>query len=122
MYTHYTQGQQDTQLILICYVYSLYPGATRHTANIDLLCILIIPRGNKTHMNRQYRQAVTGNMAKSSSRQFSDISRVHCEEVLVDVQLCTGCVLWMCEGGEQLADYVVTMTKAISESHYRWVA
>lgn len=84
-----------------------------------LLCILVIPRGNKTHMNRQYRQAVTGNTATSSSRQFSDINRLHCEEVLVDVQLCTGCVLWMCEGGEQLADYVVTMTKAISESHYR---
>lgn len=109
----------------IC-VYNVVYAWDKHTVQHVLCCSMVhthlkLLRGNKTHKNRQYRQAVTGNPAKGLSRMFSDINRLHCEEVLVDVQLSTGCVLWMCEDGEQLADYVITMTKSISESHYRWI-
>ncbi|XP_064406731.1 crossover junction endonuclease EME1-like isoform X2 [Halichondria panicea] len=79
-------------------------------------------RGNKTHQNRQYRQAVTGREAatkNSSQRMFSDVTRLDCEEVLVDMQLVLGPVVRMCEGPEELAEYVVTMTKAISESYFK---
>ena len=50
---------------------------------------------------------------------FSDVTRLDCEEVLVDVQLVLGPVVRMCEGPEELAEYVVTMTKAISESYFK---
>lgn len=50
---------------------------------------------------------------------FSDVSRVECEEALVRLQLRSGCMAHMCEEEEQLVWLVVTMTKAISESHYQ---
>ena len=50
---------------------------------------------------------------------FSDVSRVECEEALVRLQLKTGCVVHMFEEGEQLAGYVVMLTKAISDAHYQ---
>lgn len=50
---------------------------------------------------------------------FSDVSRVECEEALVRLQLRNGCVSRMCEDGEQLAEYVVSLTKALCESYYR---
>lgn len=50
---------------------------------------------------------------------FSDVSRVDCEEALVRLQLRSGCVAHMCEDGEQLAGYIVTLTKALSDSHHQ---
>jgi hypothetical protein len=50
---------------------------------------------------------------------FSDVSRVECEEALVRLQLRTGCVVHLFEKGEQLGNYVVTLTKALSDAHYQ---
>ncbi len=97
--------------------HTILSSTTSHT------CTRACNRGNKTHQNRQYRQAVTGRAAattNSSQRMFSDVTRLDCEEVLVDVQLVLGPVVRMCEGPEELAEYVVTMTKAISESYFKW--
>lgn len=90
-------------------------------------------RGHKTRINRQFRQAVLnsdpnsggGHAPKKGQKRvpteamFSNVSRVECEEALVRLQLKTGCVARMCEDEEQLAGYVVTLTKAISESHHQ---
>lgn len=50
---------------------------------------------------------------------FSDVTRVDCEEALVRLQLKSGCIARMCENDEQLAGYIVSLTKAISESHHQ---
>ena len=85
-------------------------------------------------MNRQFRQAMLnsdpggsgsggcgsrkrGRKKVPTEDMFSDVSRVECEEAMVRLQLARGCVCRLCETGEELAGYVVTLTKAISESH-----
>lgn len=54
-----------------------------------------------------------------SEGMFSDVNRVECEEALVRLQLRSGCVVHMFEDGEQLAGYVVTLTKALCDAHYQ---
>lgn len=92
-------------------------------------------RGHKTRVNRQFRQAVLdaasggeslsdpapkkGRKKVPTEGMFSDVSRVECEEALVRLQLRTGCVVHMFEDGEQLAGYVVMLTKALSDAHYQ---
>lgn len=101
---------------------------------INFKFFLIFLRGHKTRLNRQFRQAVlnsgpegSGGSTLNNRRKkkvpseamFSDVSRVECEEALVRLQLRNGCVSRMCEDGEQLAEYVVSLTKALCESYYR---
>lgn len=92
-------------------------------------------RGHKTRVNRQFRQAVldsgaggSGGGGHASNRgrkkvpsadMFGDVSRVECEEALVRVQLRNCCVCRMCEDGHELAGYVVSLTKALCDAHYK---
>lgn len=85
-------------------------------------------RGNKTRINRQFRKAVLAtdpsssadnSNTTSSSRLFSDVTRVDYEEALVELQLVTGCGVRMCASGVQLAHYVVSITKALAEVPYQ---
>ena len=59
------------------------------------------------------------NPAASDSRLFSDVTKVDCEEALVGLQLMVGCGVRLCADGAQLAEYVVTITKALAEVPYR---
>ena len=80
-------------------------------------------------MNRQFRNAVLATDPASSvrnpksvasdSRRFSDVTRVDCEEALVGLQLVVGCGVRLCANGAQLAEYVVTITKALAEVPYQ---
>ena len=89
-------------------------------------------RGHKTRINRQFRQAVLdcdAQNSKSASNRgrkkvpseatFSDVSRLDCEEALVRLQLKYGCVARMCEDEEEMAHYVISLTKALCESHFQ---
>ncbi len=79
-------------------------------------------RGKKTKFNRQFRQAVTGissSSSSSSSSLFSDVTRVDCEEAMVGLQLALGCGVRMCASADELAEYVITMTKAIAELPFK---
>lgn len=81
-------------------------------------------------MNRQFRNAVLATdqafsarnpkpTTASDSRRFSDVTRVDCEEALVGLQLVVGCGVRLCANGAQLAEYVVTITKALAEVPYQ---
>ena len=82
-------------------------------------------------MNRQFRDAVRnggeashapstkGRKKVPSESMFADVTRVDCEEALVRLQLRNGCAARMCEGGEQLAGHVLSLTRALSDSHYQ---
>lgn len=81
-------------------------------------------------MNRQFRDAVRsagdsshapskGRKKVPSESMFADVNRVDCEEALVRLQLRSGCVTRMCEGGEQLAGHILSLTRAICDSHYQ---
>ena len=59
------------------------------------------------------------NPVASDSRLFSDVTKVDCEEALVGLQLMVGCGVRLCADGAQLAEYVVTITKALAELPYR---
>ena len=92
-------------------------------------------RGHKTRVNRQFRQAVLdsasggseggshasnrGKKKVPSADMFGDVSRLECEEALVRVQLRNCCVCRMCEDGHELAAYVVSLTKALCDAHYK---
>lgn len=87
-------------------------------------------------MNRQFRDAVRnagdgnqGNDQASTSKgrkkvpsekMFGDVSRVDCEEAVVQLQLRHGCVTRMCEDGQELAGYVISLTRAIADSPYQY--
>ncbi len=84
-------------------------------------------RGKKTKFNRQFRQAVTGlppssSSSSSSSSPFSDVTRVDCEEAMVGLQLALGVGVRMFAIAEQLAEYVLTMTKAIADQPFKSVS
>ena len=81
-------------------------------------------------MNRQFRDAVRsaadsshapsrGRKRVPTESMFADVSRVDCEEAMVRLQLQRGCMVRMCEGGEQLSGHVLSLTRAISDSYYK---
>ncbi len=97
----------------------------------------VIFRGHKTRINRQFRQAILDSESQSSTtsdasqarkgkrvptkEMFSNVNRVECEEALVRLQLKHGCVTRMCNDVEELAFYIYSLTKALSEAHYQYV-
>ena len=85
-----------------------------------------ILRGNKTHFNKNFRNAVRSNSRipatnSSKERMFSDVSWVDCLEALAALQLSTNCVVRMCVNKQQLAEHVIVMTKALSEALFRYI-
>ena len=42
-----------------------------------------------------------------------------CQEAIVSLQLQTHCTVRLCTGPEQLAEYILTLTKAVSEKPFR---
>ena len=45
---------------------------------------------------------------------------MECEEALVNLQLTNRTVVRMCEDGSQLADLIITFTKALAETPYKY--
>lgn len=80
-------------------------------------------RGKKRQRNKQFRCAVNGTKAAGPQLcdQAVEVTWVECEEALVDLQLTSRTVVRMCEGGSQLADLVITFTKALAETPYKYV-
>eukprot|EP00731_Ephydatia_muelleri_P029299 Em0020g943a len=78
-------------------------------------------RGKKRQRNKQFRCAVNGTKAAGPQLcdQAVEVTWVECEEALVDLQLTSRTVVRMCEGGSQLADLVITFTKALAETPYK---
>ena len=98
----------------------------------NAVCKCLLCRGHKTRINRLFRQAVLDSVSSSNDvsskrtqkrvpteNMFSDVSRVECEEAMVRLQLRNGCVTRVCKDGQQLALYILTLTKALCESHYQ---
>ena len=94
----------------------------------ERLCVCVF-RGKKTRKNREFRDAVLGTSSTataSSSSQSPTVSAIlsavtwtDAQEAIVSLQLEAGCVVRLCSGKEQLAEYIFTLTKAISEKPFR---
>lgn len=85
-------------------------------------------RGAKTRLNRQFRQAVASTDTHSAPPTapastpipaFSSVTKVDCEEALVGLQLTSGCPVRQCADGKQLAEHVITLTRAIAEAPFK---
>jgi crossover junction endonuclease EME1 len=68
-------------------------------------------RGNKTKTNRQFRQQVLG--TGSSQDPSSEVTWTDCQEAIISLQLATGSSVRLCSGAEELAEHVLTLTKAV---------
>ena len=53
--------------------------------------------------------------------QAAEVTQVECEEALIQLQLSSTTVVRLCEDGSQLADLIVTFTKALAEAPYKYV-
>ncbi|CAI8024649.1 Crossover junction endonuclease EME1 [Geodia barretti] len=70
-----------------------------------------IDKGNKTKANRQFRQQVLG--TGSSQDPSSEVTWTDCQEAIISLQLATGSSVRLCAGEEELAEHVLTLTKAV---------
>lgn len=76
-------------------------------------------RGKKTKNNRKFRKHVLGCTATDPSSVPSEVTWLDCQEAIISLQLQTGCTVRLCKGPEELAQYVFSLTKAISEKPFR---
>jgi hypothetical protein len=77
-------------------------------------------RGNKTKRNRQFRKRVLGTTAPShDSPDLPEVTWLDCHAAIVSLQLQAGCTVRLCAGPEKLAEYIITLTKAVSERPFR---
>lgn len=84
---------------------------------VDFIC-----RGNKTKRNRQFRKHVLGTTAPGSlsSTDLPEVTWLDCQAAIISLQLHSGCTVRLCPGSEQMAEYIITLTKAVSERPFRW--
>jgi crossover junction endonuclease EME1 len=73
-------------------------------------------RAQKTQRNRRFRAAVHSNDTITNT---SVTSRIDCEEVIVDLQLKTGCCVHLCSSTGDVADLIATYTKALANKLYK---
>lgn len=81
-------------------------------------------RGNKTRANRQFRKRVLGKATSTSDGggntcEPPEVTWVDCQAAIVSLQLMIGCSVRLCPGPEELAEYVFTLTKAVSEKPFQ---
>lgn len=87
------------------------------TSSLSLHC-----RGNKTKNNRKFRKHVLGYATTDSSTVPSEVTWLDCQEAITSLQLQAGCTVRLCKGPEELAQYVFSLTKALSEKPFRLVS
>lgn len=86
------------------------------TCSLSLHC-----RGNKTKNNRKFRKHVLGCTTTDTSTVPSEVTWLDCQEAIISLQLQAGCTVRLCKGPEELAQYVFSLTKAMSEKPFRLV-
>ena len=84
---------------------------------------LLYFRSNKTKANRQFRKQVlgAGSSVGASSSALPEVTWLDCQEAIASLQLATGTSVRLCTGPEQLAEHVLTLTKAICKKPFRSV-
>ena len=85
----------------------------------QLFAALSFCRGNKTKTNRQFRQQVLG--TGSSQDPSSEVTWTDCQEAIISLQLATGSSVRLCSGAEELAEHVLTLTKAVCNKPFRCI-
>ncbi|MEQ2212194.1 hypothetical protein XENOCAPTIV_027244, partial [Xenoophorus captivus] len=122
---NYIQGQQrrhpDKNLSLAVIElenYFRYPASQRSKANLD------VPRAQKSHSQKRFREAVAGGKEKKKRRiglteKLPEVSRVDVEEAMVHLQLHTGVSVHLLSTWKEFSDHITMTTKAVAEAPFK---